>query len=180
MNRFFVFFVLCSNFLAWGDAQAQAPSPPPTSPRVVVLRELREEDTPPQPIKFRHGNCDWLPKMALQAGWESDQIAKLTKISLRESGCCPNRKGGDMVDKNCNITGVSEWNHRSDTGNLQINGINYDPQRNPTAPICLKMRICTQEPLLDPFTNLKAGKLLYDYWEFATGDGWLPWYPLKP
>ena len=80
-----------------------------------------------------------------------------------------------MVDKDCNITGVSEWTHRSDTSLLQINGLNFDPKRNPYAPICLQMGICTQEPLLDPFTNLKAGKLLYDYWQKAAGDGWIPW-----
>jgi len=124
---------------------------------------------------YKHGECDWLPAMALKAGWPVDQLGKLKQIALRESGCCPNRRGGDMVDKDCNITGVSEWTHRSDTSLLQINGLNFDPKRNPYAPICLQMGICTQEPLLDPYTNLKAGKLLYDYWQKAAGDGWIPW-----
>jgi hypothetical protein len=31
------------------------------------------------------------------------------------------------------------------------------------------MKICTQEPLLDPLTNLKAGKLL---WDVAGFDPW--------
>lgn len=74
-----------------------------------------------------------------------------------------------MVDKNCNITGVSEWNHRSDTGLLQINGVNYDTSRNKWAIICNQMNICEQEPLLDPLTNLKAGKLL---WDVAGFDPW--------
>ena len=130
--------------------------------------------TIPQPV-YKHGECDWLPAMALKAGWPVEQLGRLKQVALRESGCCPNRRGGDMVDKDCNITGVSEWNHRSDTSVLQINSINFDPTRNPYAPICLQMGICTQEPLLDAFTNLKAGKLLYDYWEKAAGDGWIPW-----
>jgi len=130
-----------------------------------------------QPIVFRHGDVSWLPALALKAGWTADQIPKLAEIVLRESGGCPNRRGGDMVDKNCNLTGVSEWNHRSDTSLLQINGQNFDPTRNPTAPICLHMKICTQEPLFDPLTNLKAGKLLFDYWEKAAGNGWIPWNP---
>ena len=130
--------------------------------------------TIPQPV-YKHGECDWLPAMALKAGWPVEHLGKLKQVALRESGCCPNRRGGDMVDKDCNITGVSEWNHRSDTGNLQINSINFDPTRNKYAPICLQMGICTQEPLLDAFTNLKAGKLLFDYWEKAAGDGWIPW-----
>ena len=130
-----------------------------------------------QPIVFRHGDVSWLPALALKAGWTADQIPKLAEIVLRESGGCPNRRGGDMVDKNCNLTGVSEWNHRSDTSLLQINGQNFDSTRNPTAPICLQMKICTQEPLFDPLTNLKAGKLLFDYWEKAAGNGWIPWDP---
>ena len=130
--------------------------------------------TIPQPV-YKHGECDWLPAMALKAGWPVEHLGKLKQVALRESGCCPNRRGGDMVDKDCNITGVSEWNHRSDTSVLQINSINFDPKRNPYAPICLQMGICTQEPLLDAFTNLKAGKLLFDYWEKAAGNGWIPW-----
>jgi len=130
--------------------------------------------TIPEPV-YRHGECDWLPAMALRAGWRVEHLGTLKKISMRESGCCPNRRGGDMVDKNCNITGVSEWNHRSDTGNLQLNSINFDTKRNPYAPICLEMGICTQEPLLDAFTNLQAGLVLFNYWQRVAGNGWIPW-----
>ena len=129
---------------------------------------------PPAPI-YRHGECDWLPAMALRAGWPVEHLGKLKQVALRESGCCPNRRGGDIVDKNCNITGVSEWNHRSDSGVLQNNGINFDITRNPYAPICLEMGICTQEPLLDAFTNLQAGLVLFNYWQRVAGDGWIPW-----
>jgi hypothetical protein len=159
---------------------AQAASAPAHDHRATVHLEPRSADrldpisTDP-PIVFRHGDVSWLPALALKAGWTADQIPKLSQIVLRESGGCPNRRGGDMVDKDCNITGVSEWDHRSDTSLMQVNGLNYDPTRNPTAPICLQMKICTQEPLFDPLTNLKAGKLLYDYWEKAAGNGWIPW-----
>jgi hypothetical protein len=161
---------------------AQAVSAPAHDHRAMVhLDPMSADRLDPipadTPIVFRHGDVSWLPALALKAGWTADQIPKLTEIVLRESGGCPNRRGGDMVDKNCNLTGVSEWNHRSDTSLLQINGQNFDPTRNPTAPICLQMKICTQEPLFDPLTNLKAGKLLYDYWEKAAGNGWIPWDP---
>lgn len=122
-------------------------------------------------IQFRHGDVSWLSMLATEAGWPKHTHAKLAKIVLRESGGCPNRRGGDMVDKDCNITGVSEWNHRSDTGLLQINGVNYNLERNKWARVCLDLGICSQEPLLDPLTNLKAGYLLYQY------SGWGPWDP---
>ena len=130
-----------------------------------------------QPILFRHGDVSWLPALALEAGWTADQIPTVLLVVLRESGSCAYRKGGDLVDKDCNVIGHDGSNHSSDTGLLQINGLNYDPKRNPTAPICLKMKICTQEPLFNPLTNLKAGKLLFDYWEKAAGNGWIPWDP---
>lgn len=125
----------------------------------------------PEPIVFRHGQVEWLDDLALQAGWLPEHLPTLREIVLRESGGCPNVRGGDAVNENCEIVRVREWNHRSDTGLLQINGVNYDPNRSKWARICLDLQICTQEPLLDPLTNLRAGKLLYDY------AGWDPWDP---
>ena len=122
-------------------------------------------------IVFRHGDISWLPLLAAEAGWPEKTWSKLGQIILRESGGCPNRRGGDAVDKDCNITKVTEWNHRSDTGLLQINGVNYDMSRNKWAAVCRELGICSQEPLLDPVTNLRAGKLLYDL------SGWGPWDP---
>jgi hypothetical protein len=55
------------------------------------------------------------------------QLKQLRQIALRESGCCPNRAGGDKVDKDCNIIGVAEWSHRSDSGLMQINGVHWLP-----------------------------------------------------
>ena len=167
--------------LTYSLGLAQAVSAPAFDSSVVHQEAISADRLDPipadTPIRFRHGDVSWLPALAKQAGWPDDLIPKLSQIVLRESGGCPNRRGGDMVDKNCNLTGVSEWNHRSDTSLLQINGQNFDPTRNPTAPICLQMKICTPQPLFDPLTNLKAGKLLFDYWQKAAGDGWIPWDP---
>jgi len=130
-----------------------------------------EVDSPYRNIQFKHGDVSWLSDLAIQAGWEHKHLPNLEKIILRESGGCPNRRGGDVVDGNCNLIRVSEWNHRSDTGLLQINGVNYNLKRNKWAAVCLQMNVCTQKPLLDPLTNLRAGKLLYDL------SGWGPWDP---
>jgi hypothetical protein len=122
-------------------------------------------------IEFKWGDVSWLPILAAEAGWPEEAWPELGRIILRESGGCPNRRGGDAVDKNCNITHVTEWNHRSDTGLLQINGVNYNPKRNKWAIACRQLNICTQESLLDPLTNLKVGYLLY------RAAGWGPWDP---
>ena len=125
--------------------------------------------TLPAPV-YKHGDCSWLPSVALQAGWQPEQLIQLTKYSLRESGCCPNRIGGDTVDKNCKVTGVAEWSHRSDSGLLQINGVHWKPDHAQyDGLICKQMKICTQEPLLDPLTNLQAARLIY------IRVGWSAW-----
>lgn len=121
---------------------------------------------------FRHGDVSWLPALATEAGWPEHTWPKLERIILRESGGCPNRFGGSIVNKDCVITGHDGSDHRSDTGLMQINGVNYNIERNKWAAICTKMNICEQEPLFDPLTNLKAGKLLYDL-----SGGWGPWDP---
>ena len=147
---------------------AQAPKPT-HSPSVTRTEVIPKE---PQPtIVFRHGDCSWLPAMALSVGWEQKHIPRLMHIAARESGCCPNRIGGSVVDKNCKFIKMSTMTHPSDSGLLQINGVNYNPKRNKYAPICTQMKICTQEPLLDALTNLKAGLLLFT----VTGSDWSPW-----
>lgn len=140
---------------------------PETKARNWSFKKLESTPTP----GFAWGDISWLPQLALRAGWPEETHEKLGEIILRESGGCPNRRGGDMVDKDCNITGVSEWNHRSDTGLLQINGVNYDSSRNKWAIACRVMNICTQDPLLDPLINLQVGYLLYQ------NSGWSPWDP---
>ena len=161
-------------FFAFG---ALAPSTPVGGDQISLFSSAVADRTEPltlsQTVVFRHGDVSWLPELALAAGWPKKAIPQLTQIVLRESGGCPNRRGGDIVDKNCNITGVARWNHRSDTGLLQINGVNYDPSRNKWALICREMNICTQEPLFDPLVNLKAGFVMFK------AAGWGPWDPCQ-
>ncbi len=122
-------------------------------------------------IDFKHGDISWLPKLAKKAGWPRDTWPKLGNIILRESGGCPNRIGGSIVDKNCNIIGHTGATNKSDSGLLQINGVNWDPKRDGRQLLCAEHNICTQEQLLDPLTNLTAGYVLYQK------AGWDPWDP---
>jgi len=141
-------------------------------PEVKVSTTIVDQRDTVAPIAFRHGDISWLPKLAAEAGWKPAQFKKLGQIILRESGGCPNRRGGDIVDKACNVTGVAERTHRSDSGLLQLNGVHWKPDHKYYAGlICKQMKICTQEPLLDAKTNLIAGKLLWDV------AGWDPWTP---
>lgn len=183
-----------NGFIGWGlsltllalglniPAEAKAPeatkievtapaAPEKPDPSRLGGEQIRHEKAKVSKIVFSHGDVSWLPQLALKAGWPVETHDKLAQIILRESGGCPNRRGGDAVDENCNVTHVTEWNHRSDTGLLQINGVNYNPKRNKWAIACRQLDICTQEPLLDPLTNLKVGYLLYQ------ADGWNPWDP---
>jgi len=152
-----------------GTAHAVQAPEPTHSPSVNRTEVIPREAQPT--IVFRHGDISWLPQLATQAGWPQKTWGRLGQIILRESGACPYRKGGDIVNKNCEVVGHDGSDHASDSGLLQINGINYNPKRNKYAPICTQMKICTQEPLLDALTNLKAGLLLFR----ATGSDWSPW-----
>ena len=152
-----------------GTAHAVQAPEPTHSPSVTRTEVIPRERQPN--IVFRHGDISWLPQLAAEAGWPPRTWKKLSTIVLRESGGCAYRRGGDIVNKNCEVIGHDGSNHASDSGLLQINGINYNPKRNKYAPICTQMKICTQEPLLDALTNLKAGLLLFR----VTGSDWSPW-----
>lgn len=139
------------------------------TPRSMALRGDRRPVVPT--IVFSHGNVDWLPELAAAAGWPESTWPRLSHIILRESGGCPGRIGGSKVDKNCNIIGWDGSHHKSDSGLLQINGLNWDSKRIGRPSFLEKeFGINTQEPLLDPFINLVAGKAMYDIY------GWSPWY----
>lgn len=162
--------IACSPVMAHAE-QIEAPgavrvySPPP----VVTTKPQIKSQTP---IIFRHGDISWLPELALKAGWPPKTHKRLGHIILRESGGCPYRAGGDVVDKDCNVTRVARWNHRSDTGLLQINGVHWKQDHAQYhGLVCKRMGVCDQQTLMDPLTNLKAGKLLFDV------AGWSPWFP---
>ena len=172
MRRITASIVTATLLLGIGTAKAAAPSTAhQTYPATTTSHDRQLREAPPEPIQFRHGNIDWLPQLAAEAGWPQKTWRKLGQIILRESGGCPARRGGDKVDKNCNVTGHDGSNHRSDTGLLQINGVNYDKTRNQWALLCRTNIACSQEPLLEPLTNLRAGLALF------RAAGWDPWTP---
>lgn len=151
---------------------AQAQAEPVAAPKTTTppTTEAVPVTTTTAPIVYRHGDCSWVPAVARSAGWTDREIPRLIEIIKRESGCCPRRIGGSVVDAECNFIKMARWNHPSDSGLLQINGVHWKqdhPQYH--GLVCKQMGICEQEPLLDPLTNLQAGRLLFDV------AGWSPW-----
>jgi hypothetical protein len=165
-----LFAVSMVGIITFGSLASAAKAPLPTLEPLSVAVRASEAVFEPA-IVFRHGDISWLPELATKAGWPPKTWAKLGQIILRESGGCPTRIGGSVVDKDCNLIRMSTMTHPSDTGLLQINGINWNLERTKLAIVCVRMKVCTQEALMDPITNLRAGKLLYDV------AGWSPWNP---
>jgi hypothetical protein len=167
-----LFAVSMVGIITFGSIVSAAKAPLPTlEPLSVAVRA--SERVSETDIVFRHGDISWLPKLATEAGWPPKTWKRLGEIILRESGGCPTRIGGSVVDENCNLIRMATMSHPSDTGLLQVNGINWDIERTKLAIICVRMKVCTQEELMNPITNLRAGKLLYDV------AGWSPWNPQK-
>jgi len=154
---------------------ASEPQPVLEPPSTLVVQKttskIHKLDKKTDLIIFKHGDVSWLPLLATQAGWPKNTHQRLSDIILRESGGCPNRIGGSIVDKNCNIIGHTGATNKSDSGLLQINGVNWDPKRDGRQVLCADYNICTQEQLLDPLVNLTAGYILYQK------SGWDPWDP---
>lgn len=181
MNRSYmkkIIVCVCVCFVVWGGiAHAViAPNDLETEVRDVIspvrVDAIDREVVPVYvyPKQFVWGDCSWVDQVALAAGWEQKHLATVKIIAARESGCCPNRAGGDKVDKFCNITGVSEWSHRSDSGLMQLNGVHWlRSHKNYAGLFCKRYNICEQEPLLDAFTNLRMAKALFDV------VGWSAW-----
>ena len=167
-----LFAVSMVGIITFGSIASAAKAPLPTlEPLSVAVRA--SERVSETDIVFRHGDISWLPELAAQAGWPPETWKKLGQIILRESGGCPTRIGGSVVDKDCNFIRMATMSHPSDSGLLMINGINWDIKRTKLAIVCVRMKVCTQEELMNPITNLRAGKLLFDV------AGWSPWNPQK-
>jgi hypothetical protein len=165
--------IIAGMFLSAGisNSLAEPVQEPPSTLWVQNAPDMIDKKDNLEPIVFKHGDISWLPQLAEQAGWPRKTWKKLGQIILRESGGCPNRIGSSIVDKNCNITGWTKATNKSDSGLLQINGVNWDPKRSGTQLLCAEHKICKQEQLLDPVTNLAAGYVLYQK------SGWDPWDP---
>lgn len=121
-------------------------------------------------------DCGQFDGLARAAGWQESELPNLRRIMRRESFCCPNVIGQDIIHGFwCDVVGKDNGPpHRSDSGLLMINGIHWWPfhyQNDGRAPwACAQYGVCQQSQLRDPFTNLFIGRKL-----FERSRGWGPW-----
>lgn len=103
---------------------------------------------------------------AKKAGWRTHHLPTLDYILWRESRC-----NGSALNKTLNQD--KSW----DYGLTQINDRSWClPTRwYPIGYLQTKAVLDYCKDLLDPFTNLKAAKSLYDYSERTNGNGFQPW-----
>lgn len=104
-------------------------------------------------IPLPEGPCSEYYGIALDAGWEIDQLNKLGRIMKAESACIH-----DIANKTYSygLTQI-EWSAHKDWLDSEFG-------------------ITEREDLYDPYTNLLVAKWLFDYAENTYGCGWQPWY----
>jgi hypothetical protein len=135
------------------------------------------------------GRCSQFePVIAFLAPPDGWSVPKMSGYSWREGSCCPQllhpdgswrvTQGGDRTrpvydadDPVCVFSHVAVWFHRSDSGILQINGINYKPSR--CGSNCILD--VTQVELGDAITNIQSAATLCTFGRRAWNNCYQPW-----
>lgn len=106
--------------------------------------------------------------LALEAGWQEEELETLDYIMWRESRCQPEAHNTTLNRDGSTDIGLTQVNDRSwclptrwyPNGYLQTIGV-------------LANVGC--EELFDPLTNLRAAKAIHDYAKETSNDGFSPW-----
>ena len=100
---------------------------------------------------------------SLDAGWTINEWPKLGRILHRESRC--NIDSFNRSDPNGGSRGLG-----------QVNGYWCQKNKyNPTGFLQAKGVLQTCEDLFQPFTNLRAMRVIFEYGVARHGSGWGPW-----
>lgn len=130
------------------------------TPAILSLSLLA---TPAQAEGFK---CPKAMALAIQAGFKKNDLPKLDHIIYRESRCAP---GATNLNRRSDGT---VWS--TDYGLTQINGYSWVTYlRN-------KRIVSKSSELLEPLTNLRAAKALYDYSKKEGLDPWFQWRTGNP
>lgn len=125
------------------------PQVPPEPVASLRIKPATTTTTIPLP----NGDCSQWYSVALEAGWEYDQLTKLGRIIFKESSC-----QHDVANK---------------TYSYGLTQIEWSAHKN---WLQSEFGITEREELYDPYTNLLVARWLYDYADEHYGCGWQPWY----
>jgi hypothetical protein len=106
--------------------------------------------------------------LAIEAGWQPEELETLDYVMWKESRCDPTQHNTTLNRDGSTDVGLTQINDRSwclptrwyPDGYLQTIGI--------------LARVGCQE-LFDPLTNLRAAKQIHDYAKETSNDGFSPW-----
>lgn len=114
-------------------------------------------------VLSKDGCPQWIGK-AITAGWQPEDLPRLSRIMWRESRCLPDA---------CGETDSPHLRKCRDWGLMQINDYSWKTTiRNMGLNI---------EQMHDPYWNLWFARWLFEYSLERNGDGWQPWrFPAKP
>ena len=144
--------------LLWDAHKAPDSLPKTTGQQTITLTSIVPTTTaaPATTTTVPKGCAEYVAD-ASTAGWPADQAPIMARVMFRESRCIPTAY--NAKDSNGGSRGL-----------MQINGVHWLPEHSQyDGLICKQMGICTQPPLLDAFTNLRAALLIY------SRVGWSAW-----
>lgn len=161
--------------LAFNFATPSLPTPTPQTTLITLPNASQTpSETPATPTLTANAvipptaRCGQWWGLAVEAGWETDQLETLDYIMWRESRCLPSQHNTTLNKDGSTDLGLTQINDESwclgtrwyPNGYLQTVGV-------------LNYVGCNE--LFDPYLNLKAAKALYDYSIRENENGWQPW-----
>jgi hypothetical protein len=86
------------------------------------------------------------------------------QLAKRESHCCPNALGGDILGPNCEVVGIESWSHRGDAGLFQLNHVWHDP----SGPLCdSELRLCGAASIIALTVDQQVAVFVHVYRTFG-------------
>lgn len=137
-------------YKALNVAEPVLASPVPTHPKDIVRLPS-------------HMLCPHWAQMAIDTGWQEEDLPKLDAVMHRESRCFT-------------TVHYKKDPHGGSYGLMQVNAFWCKPSRYyPSGYLQALGLLESCKQLFHPRTNLLASRAIYQYSLIEYGDGWLPW-----
>lgn len=135
------------------DSEEQIPQVPKLPPGVTLDTSPPSTTSTTTTVPLPDGKCSEWYDVALDAGWERDELTKIGRIVWAESRC-----DADATNKTYSY-GLLQIEWSAHEGWLET-----------------EFGITERADLYDPYTNFVVGRWLFDYADRNYGCGWQPWY----